>query len=79
MAAPQPTHVIELASPAFIRPRYVRRETQAGGFVITTNHAKARRYAPSAAAKAAATHAEAFAAAGFTSTVIPAAALVGQQ
>lgn len=77
MAAPH-THVIELASPAYIRPRYVRRETQAGGFVVTTSHAKARRYAPSAAAKAAATLADALARAGFTPTVVPAAACEGQ-
>lgn len=71
------THVIELASPAYIRPRYVRRENTGGGFVITTHHAKARRYAPSAAAQAAADLQHAIAAGGFTATVVPLTALEG--
>ena len=46
------THVILLASPAFIRERFVRRESQDGGFVVTTNCARARRYERTAADRA---------------------------
>lgn len=76
MAAPK-THVIELASPAFIRSRYVKRETQDGGFVVTTNSARARRYVPSAAANALAALQGAIERQGFTPTVVPVAALEG--
>lgn len=71
------THVIELASPAFIRPRYIRRESQDGGFVVTTNSARARRYAPTAAAQALRSLQGAIERGGYTPTVVPAAALEG--
>lgn len=74
MAAPK-THLIELASPAFIRPRYVKREAQNGGFVTTTECAKARRYAPTAAAQALRTLQGAIERGGYTPTVVPVAAL----
>ena len=71
------THVIELASPAYIRPRYLRRENTGGGFVVTVQAAKARRYDPAAAARAKASLHEAFTAGGFTATAVPFAALAG--
>lgn len=72
------THVIELASPAFIRPRYVRRESDGGGFVITTNSARARRYEPTAAAKALRSLQTAIEQGGFTPCVVPVSAIGGQ-
>lgn len=68
------THVILLTSPAFIRARFVRRESQGGGFVVTTNCARARRYEPIAAAKALRTLQPAFEDGGFTPAVVPVAA-----
>ena len=73
------SHVIELSSPAFIRPRYIRRENRDGGFVVTTNCARARRYAPTAAAQALRTFQRAIEQGGFTPCVVPAAAVDGGQ
>lgn len=68
------THVILLTSPAFIRARFIRRESTGGGFVITTKCARARRYEPTAAANALRTMQPAIASGGFTPTVVPVAA-----
>lgn len=68
------THVILLTSSAYIRARFVRRESIGGGFVITTNCARARRYEPIAAAKALGTLQQAIAIGGFTSAIVPVAA-----
>ena len=65
------THVILLTSQAFVRERFVRRESTGGGFVITTNCAKARRYEPIAAAKALRTLQSAIEISGFTPAVVP--------
>ena len=46
------THVIELASPAFVRPRYVRRIQAGGGFVVTAQIARARRFTSGGATQA---------------------------
>lgn len=64
------THVIELASPAFVRPRYVRRLNAGGGFVTTTKCARARRFASGAAAQALRTMHTAIEHGGFTAAVV---------
>jgi len=80
MAAPtqqaaQASHVIELASPAYIRLRYVRRVGRNGAMTVTVHCAKARRFDPTAAAKALRTLQPTIEAAGWTPSVVPAAAL----
>ena len=79
VAAPAKTHVIELANSAFIRPRYVRRIQDSGGFVITTKCANARRFTPTEAAKALRTIQAAIEGGGFAPSVVPSAAIDGGQ
>lgn len=75
MAPPDKTHVIDLASPAFIRARYVRRIQDTGGFTVTTDCARARRFELTEATKAIRTLHAAIAAGGFTPCVVPGAAV----
>ena len=75
--APPKTHVIELASPAYIRARYVRRIQDNGGFTVTTESGKARRFAPIEAAQALRTIQPAIESGGFTPCVVPTTAVVG--
>ena len=76
MAPPDKSHVIELASPACIRARYVRRIQDTGGFTVTTESRKARHFGPVEAAKALGSIQAAIEAGGFTPCVVPGAALI---
>ena len=74
---PDRDFVIELASPAFLRPRYVQRVGHDGGFSVTTHPTKARRFAHSAATRSLADLSAAMLAGGWTGVLVPVAALTG--
>ena len=78
MAAPDKTKVIELASPAFIRPRYVRRISADGGFTMTIKAANARRFTPREADQALRALSLTFANAGLVPCLVPASVTGGQ-
>ena len=77
VAAPDKTEVIELASPAFRRPRYVRRISVAGGFTMTVKAANARRFTPRDAARALRALSLTFANAGLVPRLVLASATGG--
>ena len=78
MATPDKTEVIELASPAFRRPRYVRRISVAGGFTRTVKAANARRFTPRDAAQALRALSLTFANAGLVPRLVLASATGGR-
>lgn len=78
MAPPDKSHVIELASPAFIRPRYVRRISADGGFTMTIKTANARRFSHGGAAQALRALSHALTNAGLVARLVLASATGGQ-